>query len=106
MYNIVFMKSEMRFAIFLVLFQVSACEAILDKEPIAILDAGSFFQTENDAVQSINAAYNPLLFNNANNNFLWAFAEVTGDAAIPEVMVRGQVLWRWKLFLIPRGLRS
>jgi starch-binding outer membrane protein, SusD/RagB family len=83
MYNIVFMKSEMRFAIFLVLFQVSACEAILDKEPIAILDAGSFFQTENDAVQSINAAYNPLLFNNANNNFLWAFAEVTGDAAIP-----------------------
>ena len=77
------MKSAMRFAIILVLFQVSACEAILDKEPIAILDAGSFFQTENDAVQSINAAYNPLLFNNANNNFLWAFAEVTGDAAIP-----------------------
>lgn len=77
------MKSAMRFAIILVLFQLSACEAILDKEPIAILDAGSFFQTENDAVQSINAAYNPLLFNNANNNFLWAFAEVTGDAAIP-----------------------
>jgi starch-binding outer membrane protein, SusD/RagB family len=77
------MKSAMRFAIILVLFQLSACEAILDKEPIAILDAGSFFQTENDAVQSINAAYNPLIFNNANNNFLWAFAEVTGDAAIP-----------------------
>ncbi len=77
------MKSAMRLTIFLVLFQLSGCEAILDKEPIAILDAGSFFQTENDAVQSINAAYNPLLFNNANNNFLWAFAEVTGDAAIP-----------------------
>ena len=77
------MKSAMRLTIILVLFQLSGCEAILDKEPIAILDAGSFFQTENDAVQSINAAYNPLLFNNANNNFLWAFAEVTGDAAIP-----------------------
>ena len=24
-----------------------------------------------------------MIFNNANNNFLWAFAEVTGDAAIP-----------------------
>ena len=77
------MKSAMRLTIILVLFQLSGCEAILDKEPISILDAGSFFQTENDAVQSINAAYNPLLFNNANNNFLWAFAEVTGDAAIP-----------------------
>ncbi len=77
------MKSAMRLTIILVLFQLSGCESILDKEPIAILDAGSFFQTENDAVQSINAAYNPLLFNNANNNFLWAFAEVTGDAAIP-----------------------
>ena len=77
------MKSAMRLTIILVLFQPSGCEAILDKEPIAILDAGSFFQTENDAVQSINAAYNPLLFNNANNNFLWAFAEVTADAAIP-----------------------
>ena len=77
------MKSAMRLTIILVLFQLSGCEAILDKEPIAILDAGSFFQTENDAVQSINAAYNPLIFNNANNNFLWAFAEVTGDAAIP-----------------------
>ena len=77
------MKSAMRLTIILVFFQLWSCEGILDKEPIAILDAGSFFQTENDAVQSINAAYNPLLFNNANNNFLWAFAEVTGDAAIP-----------------------
>lgn len=77
------MKSAMRLTIILVFFQLLSCEGILDKEPIAILDAGSFFQTENDAVQSINAAYNPLLFNNANNNFIWAFAEVTGDAAIP-----------------------
>jgi hypothetical protein len=77
------MKSAIRLTIILVFFQLLSCEGILDKEPIAILDAGSFFQTENDAVQSINAAYNPLLFNNSNNNFLWAFAEVTGDAAIP-----------------------
>lgn len=77
------MKSAMRLTIILVFFQLLSCEGILDKEPIAILDAGSFFQTENDAIQTINAAYNPLLFNNTNNNFLWAFAEVTGDAAIP-----------------------
>lgn len=59
-----------------------SCQGILDKEPIAILDAGSFFQTEEDAIQAINAAYQPLLFNNNNNNFYWAFAVITGDEAI------------------------
>ena len=77
------MKSAFKIIFITGLLQLTACEGILDKEPIAILDAGSFFQTENDAIQAINAAYNPLLFNNANNNFLWAFAEITGDAAIP-----------------------
>jgi starch-binding outer membrane protein, SusD/RagB family len=61
---------------------LSACQGILDKEPIATLDAGSFFQTEADAVQALNAAYRPLLFNNRNANFYWAFAVITGDDAI------------------------
>lgn len=61
---------------------LSSCQGILDKEPIAILDAGSFFQSEDDAIQAINAAYQPLLFNNANNNFYWAFGVITGDEAI------------------------
>ena len=77
------MKPTFKIILFVSIFQLIACEGILDKEPIAILDAGSFFQTEADAVQAVNAAYNPLLFNNGNNNFYWAFAEVTGDAAIP-----------------------
>ncbi|MFN0176089.1 MAG: RagB/SusD family nutrient uptake outer membrane protein [Saprospiraceae bacterium] len=59
-----------------------SCQSILDKEPIAILDGGSFFQTEEDAVQALNAAYQPLVFSNENNNFYWAFAEVTSDEAI------------------------
>ncbi len=75
-------------ALFRLLFLMSctgcwvACESILDKEPIATLDAGSFFQSETDAVQALNAAYRPLLFNNRNGNFYWAFAEITGDNAI------------------------
>ena len=60
----------------------TACTGILDKEPIATLDAGSFFQTEDDAVQALNAAYQPLVFSNTNNNFYWAFAEITSDEAI------------------------
>ena len=68
--------------IFILLLLGSSCQGILDKEPIATLDAGSFFQTEADAVQALNAAYQPLLFSNENNNFYWAFAEVTSDEAI------------------------
>lgn len=68
--------------IFACLLSLSACQGILDKEPIAILDAGSFFQTEDDAVQALNAAYQPLVFSNNNNNFYWAFATVASDEAI------------------------
>lgn len=65
-----------------VLLLLASCQGILDKEPIATLDAGSFFQTEDDAVQALNAAYQPLLFSNENNNYYWAFAVVTSDEAI------------------------
>jgi len=60
----------------------ASCQGILDKEPIAILDAGSFFQTEDDAEQALNAAYQPLVFSSSNNNYYWAMAEVTSDEAI------------------------
>jgi starch-binding outer membrane protein, SusD/RagB family len=77
------MNSTLKTAFFISMMSLLSCEGILDKDPIAILDAGSYFQTEADAVQAINAAYNPLLFNNANNNFYWAMAVITGDEAIP-----------------------
>lgn len=59
-----------------------ACQSILDKDPIATLDAGSFFQTEADAIQAVNAAYKPLTFSNPNNNFYWAFGSLASDEAI------------------------
>lgn len=77
------MNSTLKTAFFISMMSLLSCEGILDKDPIAILDAGSYFQTEADAVQAINAAYNPLLFNNTNNNFYWAMAVITGDEAIP-----------------------
>lgn len=60
----------------------SSCEGILDKDPIGTLDAGSFFQTEADAIQALNAAYKPLTFSNNNNNFYWVFGVLAGDEAI------------------------
>lgn len=74
--------NSIKYISLLLAFAFTSCEGILDKEPIGILDAGSFFQTEDDAIQAVNAAYGPLLLNNDNNNFFWAFAVVASDEAI------------------------
>ena len=74
----------MKFRKYIAFFSVlvlASCQNILDKEPLGILDAGSFFQTANDAIQATNAAYQPLLFSSENNNFYWAFAELPSDEA-------------------------
>ncbi|HLF63096.1 MAG TPA: RagB/SusD family nutrient uptake outer membrane protein [Saprospiraceae bacterium] len=59
-----------------------SCTGILDKEPLGILDAGSFFKTADDAIQALNAAYQPLLISNENKNFYWVFGTVASDDAI------------------------
>ena len=63
-------------------FVCTACADILDKEPIGILDTGSFFKTAQDAEQAVNAAYNSLLFNNENNNFYWGLGVIASDEAV------------------------
>ena len=65
-----------------IVFCLTSCQSILNKEPIATLDAGSYFQTADDAVQAVNAAYEPLTFSNSNNNFYWAFSVIGSDEAI------------------------
>lgn len=77
------MKRNIHIAsLILMVILVVSCESILKKEPIGILDAGSFFQNESDAIQAVNAAYKPLTFSNSNNNFYWAFGVLAGDEAI------------------------
>ena len=58
------------------------CQGILDKTPLGILDAGSYFQTSDDATQAVNAAYGPLLISNNNNNWFWVLGTVASDNAI------------------------
>jgi hypothetical protein len=60
----------------------SACSDFLDKDPLGRLDADTFFKTPGDAIQAVNAAYQPLLINNENNNFYWVFGTVASDEAI------------------------
>lgn len=68
--------------IIFIAFSFSACEGILDKEPIGRLDADSYFKTADDAIQAVNAAYEYLLFNNTNQNFYWAMGVVASDEAV------------------------
>lgn len=68
--------------VFIAIISLFSCQGILDKDPLGTLDAGSFFQTANDAEQAINAAYQPLLFSSGNNNFYWAFGEIASDEAV------------------------
>lgn len=70
------------YTLFATLFLLTSCKGFLDKDPIATLDAGSFFQTQADAIQAVNAAYKPLTFSNGNNNFYWAFGTLASDEAI------------------------
>ena len=75
-------KTMIKYTFFATILFFTACKGFLDKDPIATLDAGSFFQTQNDAIQAINAAYKPLTFSNTNNNFYWAFGTLASDEAI------------------------
>ncbi len=71
-----------KYTLITVVLLLASCNSILDKDPIATLDAGSFFQTQEDAIQAVNAAYKPLTFSNGNNNFYWAFGILASDEAI------------------------
>lgn len=71
------------FVIFLALgFWSSSCSDLLDKEPLGRLDADSFFKTANDAIQAVNATYQPLMINNTNNNYYWVFGTIASDDAV------------------------
>lgn len=60
----------------------TSCTSLLDKEPLGRLDADTYFRTEADAIQAVNAAYSSLLINNTNNNFYWALGTLASDDAV------------------------
>ena len=68
---------------FLILaFWCSSCTDLLDKEPLGRLDADSYFKTAGDAIQAVNATYQPLLISNTNNNYYWVFGTIASDDAV------------------------
>lgn len=69
-------------SLFVILLAITSCQGLLEKEPLGIFDDDSYFQTADDALQAVNAAYQPLLFTPSNNNFFWAFGELPSDEAV------------------------
>jgi len=59
-----------------------SCSDVINKEPLGILDASAFIKTPDDAIQAVNAAYEPLLISNNNNNWYWVLGTVSSDNAI------------------------
>lgn len=70
------------FLFIIFIFSLVSCTKILDDEPIGVVNSESFFKTAADALQGINAAYGPLMFNTANKNTYWAMAILTTDEAV------------------------
>lgn len=64
------------------LLSLGSCDDVINKEPLGILDASSFIKTPDDAIQAVNAAYQPLLISNNNNNWYWVLGTVSSDNAI------------------------
>jgi len=78
------MRNNLYTPILLVLLSVwfTSCTDVLDKEPLGVLDANNYFKTAEDAIQGVNAAYQPLLMNNENNNFYWVFGTLASEEAL------------------------
>jgi starch-binding outer membrane protein, SusD/RagB family len=60
----------------------TSCTDVLDKDPLGRLDADNYFKTADDAIQGINATYQPLLMTSGNNNFYWVFGTLASEEAL------------------------
>jgi hypothetical protein len=78
------MKKNILYNISLVvlLFSVFGCKKFLTKDLQGQYSASQFYQTTDQAIEAINAAYQPLNFTSATNNPLWVFGDVASDDAV------------------------
>ena len=60
---------------------VAGCKNYLDEQLLGTYSDGTFFQTQEQAVLAINAAYTPLTFS-SDRNRLWVFGDVASDDAV------------------------
>lgn len=68
-------------SLLLLLFINAGCKKFITKEIEGDYPETQFYKTPAQAVLAINAAYQPLMFTNSNNNRLWVFGDVASDDA-------------------------
>ncbi len=64
------------------IFSGMSCTKYLTKEIQGVYPADQFYQTSDQAIAAINAAYQPLNFKSATQNPLWVFGDVASDDAV------------------------
>src|SRR6478672_2180524 len=74
-------NKTIRIFLLLLLFVTAGCKKFITKEIEGDYPETQFYKTPAQAVLAINAAYQPLLFTNSNNNRLWVFGDVASDDA-------------------------
>jgi hypothetical protein len=76
------MKRYLLYSSILITLMLSAgCKKFLTKDIQGVYPANQFYQTSDQAVEAINAAYQTLTFTSATNNSLWVFGDVASDDA-------------------------
>ena len=61
---------------------ITSCQKSLDKQLQGVYSTSTYYKTELQAIQSINAAYQLLTFTSATSNCIWVFGDVASDDAV------------------------
>ncbi|MEP6926383.1 MAG: RagB/SusD family nutrient uptake outer membrane protein, partial [Ginsengibacter sp.] len=64
------------------LLSTTGCKKFITKNVVGQYPENEFYQTQAQALQAINASYQPLAFTTSNNNRLWVFGDVASDDAV------------------------
>jgi len=64
------------------IFLLSSCEEYLEIQPTDKVNTQSFYQTEQDAIAAINAAYAPLQYEGSFKKDLWILGDIMTDDAV------------------------
>jgi starch-binding outer membrane protein, SusD/RagB family len=75
-------KSFLYSLIAMLIFSGMGCTKFLTKDPQGVYPANQFYQTSDQAIVAINAAYQTLNFRSATQNPLWVFGDVASDDAV------------------------
>src|SRR4029079_4409589 len=67
--------------IFTLILVINGCKKFITKNPVGEYTESEFYQTKEQAILAVNAAYQPLAFTTANVNRLWVFGDVASDDA-------------------------